>query len=174
MPSMDSMYPPHDWAEHYWPADWWPDILTSSNSQRWKIVNAVLIALSASTGIASVTNKLESWWDFNPSQFPHIQVLENAEKKKRFSYPNANDKDMYSELELNIEGFVFDMQNSLDVKRTDLIRDIELAVTSSTEVKDVTADIVNVSVETDRGTLDNYGIVHSKFLVKYVYNHGTP
>jgi hypothetical protein len=171
---MESMYPPHDWAEDYWPADWWPDILSSSNSTRWKITNAALIALSGSSGVESVSNKKQPWWDFNPDKFPHVCILQNEEKKSRFSYPNTFDKDMYSELELNVIGYCQDRNDTLDVKQTNLIRDIELALEGSTELKDIALDIIPQTVETDQGTLENFSIVHCKYKVKYIYNHAAP
>jgi hypothetical protein len=162
--------------ERYWPKYWWPEVGTStsapvSNSARWQITNAVALALSASTGIVSVSDKREPWWDFEINQLPHVFVMETNEKKERFSYSSTSFDDMHGTLDLTIEGYCFDANNNLDSVRMDLIRDIEIAIQNSTAVQSVTWEMIPQEVVSDQGTLDNYGIVHCHYQARYLYNH---
>ena len=143
-------------------------------SQRESILEAVTTAMHSSTGIVYVSNKREPWWDMDNTKFPAVCILETDENKKRFAYPHPSAEDMYSELVLTILGYQYDNNNDLSVKRTSLIRDIEYAIQGSTGVHDVTKDIINTKVETDNGLIDNYAIVHCRYVVKYVYNHASP
>jgi hypothetical protein len=148
-----------------------------ADSARKQIIDAIVATLTTgSTGIVTVTTKREPWWEWDVWQFPGVCVLEGPEKKSRFSYPDASSSigDMYSELEVNVLGYAQDMRNDLDMKRTDLIRDIEKAISISTTLNDLTLDIIPQTVETDQGTLENYCITHNRYLVKYIYNHATP
>lgn len=143
-------------------------------SQRKQILDAVTTALNASTGIVYVSNYRQPWWDLKPNNFPAVCILETDENKKRFAYIHPSAEDMYSELVLTVLGYQFDENNDLSTKRTNLIQDIEYAIQGSTGVKDVTKDIINTKVETDNGLVDNYAIVHCRYVAKYVYNHAAP
>jgi hypothetical protein len=141
---------------------------------RKQIIDAVVAALRSSTGINYVTTKKEAWWDWDISRLPAVCVTADPEeKRKRLAYPNSGD-DMDAELELDILGYAFDINNDLSVKRTDMIRNIESAIAKSTTLDDLTLDVIPQTVETDQGTLENYCISHSKFLAKYIYNHAAP
>jgi hypothetical protein len=173
---MPDYSPSFYYPDRYWPPDWWPEIGTSTgvavtNSARWMVVNAIASALIASTGIATVSDKREPWWDFNPTQFPHVFVMETNERKERFSYPSATANDMHARLDLTIEGYAYDNNNDLDTVRMDLIRDIEVAIQNSTAVKDATWEMIPQEVVADTATLDNYCIVHCHYQARYLYNH---
>jgi hypothetical protein len=148
-----------------------------ADSTRKQILDAIVATLTTgSTGIVTVTTKREPWWDWDVWKFPGVCVLEGPEKKSRFSYLDASSSigDMYSELEVNVLGYVQDLRNDLEPKRTDLIRDIENGIEKSTTLNDLTLDVINQEVVTDQGMLENQGVVHCKYLVKYIYNHATP
>jgi hypothetical protein len=145
-----------------------------ADSVRRKIIAASITALESSTTIAYVTTKKEEWWNWDVSKYPGVMVIASElDKRQRFAYPNAGE-DMYSSMELNCIGYMFDINNDLSVKRTDLIRNIERVLTNNISLMALVNDFVPVTVETDQGTLDNYGIVHCKYIAKYTYNHGTP
>lgn len=147
-------------------------------SIRQQIISAASSQLSASTGIVTVVNQRIPWWDLeHASQLPAVFVLEMDEKKKRFAFMSTEStaEDMYSELVLYVEGYCFDMTNDLSTKRTNLISDIELAITSTSgTLWGLTKDIRPIDVRTDQGQLDNWCIVKCNFLAKYVYNHASP
>jgi uncharacterized protein YuzB (UPF0349 family) len=169
-------FPVKTFPERWFQEHYWPDVGTSTgvavtNSMRWQIVDAVKNALSSSTGIGSVSDKREPWWDFNPTQMPHVFVVENTEERSRFSFPDSVSDDMHALLNLNIEGYCYSNTDDQDDVRMALIRDIEVAIQNSTSVKDVTWEIVPTDVTADKGVIDNYCLVHCKYRAEYLYNH---
>ncbi len=149
-----------------------------ADSIRQQILTAFTAAMTTgTTGMVTVDTKRIPWWEWDISKFPAACILEGSERKSRFAYlasTASTEGDMHSELEVNVIGYAFDRGNNLDVKRTDLLRDIENGVRKSTTLNDLTLDIINDSVETDQGTQENWAIVHCKYLAKYIYNHGSP
>lgn len=146
-------------------------------STRSGIYDAIVTALSAkTTAFSYVTRKREPWWDWPTSNFPGLCVLDSNESKKRFCFPNPSTAvgDMWGDLNFSIDGYERDLNNDLDGKRSILLSQIELVLAASTGVRDVVLDIVPVSVKTDDGMLENFTVTESVFLVKYIYNHGSP
>jgi hypothetical protein len=147
------------------------------DTTRQKVYDAAVYALGSSTGIAYTTKRLDAWWDWPPSRYPGVCVIDGAEDKSRFSFMGAASTDvgdMTGRMELVVHGYCFDPQNDLDGKRSALIRDIEVALTSSTALDDLTLDVTPVAVETDEGVIDNYSLVKCRYLVRYLYNHAYP
>jgi hypothetical protein len=143
-------------------------------SNRELIISATVSALSGSSEINYVTTKKEPWWDWDLNRFPGVCVIANrTDKRQRFSFVGTSG-DMYSELELSIIGYAFDANNDLAVKRTDLIRTIEKTLVNDATLDSITLDMAPTTVETDQGTLDNFCIVHCKYIAKYNYDHTSP
>jgi hypothetical protein len=173
---MENYFPVLTFPNIYWPDRWWTEVGTStgitvSNSIRWQISNAIQNALASSTGISSVSDKLEPWWDFDHNQFPHVFVKETNEQRERFTFLDSTGLDMHARLDFTVTGYCFDINNDFDSKRSDLVRDIEIAIQTSTAIKDVVWEIIPQDVVSDQGMLDNYCIVHCHYQARYLYNH---
>lgn len=148
-----------------------------ADTTRKQVYDAAVAALTASTGIKYVTTKLDAWWDWSPSRYPGVCVIDGSEDKNRFAYMWASTTDagdMESKLELVVHGYCFDPNNSLDTKRSELIKDIEKALTASTALDALTLDVTPVNVETDEGVIENYSLVKCRYQVRYLYNHAYP
>jgi hypothetical protein len=148
-----------------------------ADSIRKQITDAFVATLTTgTTGIVTVTDKKEPYWEWDIYKFPGVAVLENTERKSRFCFQGFSTSagDMQGELEINIIGYAFDMNNDLDAKRTDLIKNIEISVAASTTLNDLTLDVTPTAVETDQGTLENFAIVHCRYMARYLYNHANP
>lgn len=145
-----------------------------ADSIRKSIYDAVVTALSASTGILHVTRNLEPWWDWPSNKFPGVCVVDGDESKQRFSYLQSTGGDMYSELEFRILGYERDMNNDLTSKRSTLLQTVETVLQNSSAINDLTLDIIPISVKTDKGEIENFTVTESVFKVKYLYNHASP
>lgn len=149
-----------------------------ADTVRKQVYDAAATALGSSTGIKYVTRRLDAWWDWQPSRYPGVCVIDGSEDKNRFSFmvgsTTSSPADMESKMELVVHGYCFDPNNNLDTKRSELIKDIEKALTASTALDDLTLDVTPVNVETDEGVIENYSLVKCRYLVRYLYNHAYP
>ena len=149
-----------------------------ADTTRKQVYDAAVSALTASTGIMYVTRRLDAWWDWPVNRYPGVCAIDGSEEKNRFSFivgsTTTSPADMEARMELIVHGYCFDPNNSLDTKRSELIKDIEKALTSSTALDDLTLDVTPVSVETDEGVIENYSLVKCGYQIRYLYNHAYP
>jgi hypothetical protein len=145
-------------------------------SERQSVLDAFVLALTASTGVRYVTQNLEQWWNWNSDRFPGCRVIDQAEEKKPFAYWGSTSvDDMEGVVTISVSGYVADITNqNLSTYRSDLIANIEKAVMTSSDVRAAVADVWPVTVETDEGVLDNFGWCDCTFKARYHYNHGNP
>lgn len=143
-------------------------------SSRSTVLSAIETALNASTGINRVTRNLENWWDWQPAvDMPGVTIIDRETAIERASYLSTGE-DMEAMISLTCRGYVHDRNNDTMTKRTNLIADIEKAMTNSTAIDAVVAMVHPVRVDTDAGILENYSVFDSEFEVTYFYNHATP
>lgn len=145
-------------------------------SSRRTLLDAVVDALDASTGIAYVTENLEQWWNWGSDKFPGVRVIDQAEEKTPLAYWGTTTvNDMEAVMQISVSGYVQDITNQhLETWRSDLIANIEKAIMTSTAIQDATGDIWPVGVETDEGVLENFAWCDCTFKARYFYNHANP
>ena len=145
-------------------------------SKRSNIFNAIVSSLSTSTGIQTVEQEYANWWDYMPHQFPCVTVIDRETSIERLSYRSTSLDDMQASINLTLRGYVHDFADSssnLATARTNLVSDMEKALDSAVNSTGI-RDVRFTSIETDRGTMDNYSIIDLNCEVLYFYNHLSP
>ncbi len=145
-------------------------------STRKTVYDAVVAAFGYSTGIAYVTRDLEQWWDWGSDRFPAVRVIDKSEELKPFAYLGSTDtQDMEATITMSVSGYVHDLTDqNLPEKRSALITNIQKIMLTSTGIKDVTADVWPIGVDTDEGVIDNFAWCECEFKVRYFYSHAAP
>lgn len=146
-----------------------------ADSIRKQVVDSIAEALSASTGTNTVSTNLKSWGQYSAYQFPIATVIDRDTDIERLSFRHDTNDDKTATMMVTVRGYVFDKGNILDVKRTNLIRDIQKTIeTGSPNMTALIFDIMDNSIETDEGLIDNYSIFDIMYDITYHYNHVTP
>ena len=146
------------------------------DSKRKQVLDAIVTALSASTGINKAGQNVESWWEWDITNFPGVTLIDYNTEIERIAYSSTDTDvdDMEARMEIVCRGFVHDMNNVLASKRTTLIKEIETVLVSSTGIAAKVKDVEILGIETDLGYIDNFSIFDSKFEVVYHFNHLQP
>lgn len=143
-------------------------------SSRSTVLTAIETALAASTGIRRVTRNMENWWDWRvDTEMPGVTVIDRETAIERLAYLSTGE-DMEAMISLTCRGYVHDRNNDTMTKRTNLIADIEKAMTGSTGIDAVVAMVHPARVNTDEGVLENYSVFDSDYEIIYFYNHASP
>jgi hypothetical protein len=144
-------------------------------SVRRQILDAVVDALEASTGIKHVSEKLEPWWDWPHSNFPGCAVIDTDEAKQRFAYVHPTAGDMEGKVQFEIHAYEYDRNNDLTQKQNELIVNIRKALLNDTALNALVLSVVPGSWRTvDDGEIDNYCYLTHQFTAWYTYNHASP
>lgn len=144
------------------------------SSVRKNILDAVKTALEGISGVGKVSFSLQQWETLKPQDFPACFPIDGDAVYSRSAYPHATSEDMETEMEVVVTGYVYDKNNDLVTKRTDHIAEIEKALTGNSALDALIMDITPVSLTTDKGVIDNYGIFDFTFKVEFQYNHLIP
>ena len=149
-------------------------------SKRYLILTAVVAALEKitvangySTDVAYVSDVLELKHPekMDKNQFPACFPI-GADEDKESATIGISGDNMVSVLTMDIVSMVYDYHGDTQQIRDDLIRDIEKAIVTDTDLGALLLERPSpTTVETDRGYFGRYSVTSQEFEVTYRYNH---
>ena len=145
-----------------------------ADSIRKQIIDAAVAALEGITNIGDVGSEYKDAGQYTVSDTPACCVLDEETTFERSAYLHDTAHDMSATMSIRIRAYEFDINNSLASKRTELIKEIELALIDDSSLAALITDIVPERLDTDYERVENWAIIDFYFTVEYDYNHNTP
>ena len=145
-----------------------------STSSRTNVINSIVSAVQASTGVKTCTRDEITWWQLPEYKFPFVWVRDRETSIEQVAF--ASTSLMYKEAAMQVTAtcFVFDRAGKTETKRGAVLAAVEKAVAQSTALRALIVSIDPVRIVTDNETLENYSIGTVEFRVVYHYNHLAP
>ena len=147
--------------------------------KRENIMAAAYTALDNSTNTNYVTRDYsEDGYNLSDDKYPGVKMWDEEGDKNRLSFLSATTTvdDMEATFFLVAEGYARATNSSTALRdaATALTAGIELALTTSTGILDLVADITPEGDETDREVLEGISRVRNRYRVWYFYPHLSP
>ena len=138
-----------------------------------EVLEGITVANGYSTDVAYVSDvlQLEHPNQLDKNQYPACFPSDADEDKESATIGTSGDN-MRSVLTIEITSIVYDHYGHTAQIRSDLIRDIEKAMVTSSTLKALLVERPSpTKVETDKGYFGEYSMFLQEFELEYYYNH---
>ena len=154
---------------------------TADQSERYYILSKVIEVLQTITHangyltdvkyVSEVLN-IKHPEELDKNKFPALFPIDGEEVKEAFALFDGVSDDMSSTLNMIITGMIYDRTGATSLARSNLIKDIEMAMVMD---DDLTALLMErpspTKITTDKGFFGNYSVFDFEFELKYLYDH---
>ena len=142
-------------------------------STQKSIMDALITALTAVTGVNKVTKDVQVWNQADPMSYSTIYLSMKKNEGDQVFFRSETSPDMAAQLEITIQGDIREVyESSVESSIDTLLKNVEIAINGSATVNALVTDIYCESDEYIK--VDNYGLFSAVYIADYYYNHKTP
>ncbi len=143
-----------------------------ADSTRLDIMQAVTTLLEGTSGVNSVSEKMEHWEQIDPENIPACFPLDTDEEKEP-AMIGSSGNNMIGTLTVVVTTIVYSATDETQQTRTDMIMAIEKSMVNDSALIALTQEIRPIRVVTDKGQYLNYSIFDQEFEIDYRYSATT-
>ena len=142
-------------------------------STQKSIIDTLVSAVSNISGINKVTKDLQAWNQADPNSLSIVYVSMKKGEGEQVFFRHATSPDMYAELEITIQGEIYELYDTnVETNIDTLMVNVENVINSDSPLD---ALLIDIYLESDEYVkVDNHGLFTAVYIADFYYNHLSP